>query len=151
GYAGSVVINKRRSRQPVVGGIAGLFLLLALFGTSAEAQQRPVQRRPQPRADSLRDWLSPGPDSLRRAGQSLDTATAQRMGLPTAPSRSFAPADSVIDALMRRRGYEATRYRADSATVFVEDERVLLEGQALTERQGALLEADTITYMRDSC
>ncbi|HYC31957.1 MAG TPA: putative LPS assembly protein LptD, partial [Gemmatimonadales bacterium] len=67
------------------------------------------------------------------------------------PSRSFAQPDSVVEALMRRRGYEATRYRADSATVFVEEERVLLEGQALTERRGALLEADTITYRRDDC
>ncbi len=72
-------------RQPVVGGIAGLFLLLALFGTPAEAQQRPTQRRPQTRADSLRDSLARGPDTLRRAGQSLDTATAARMGLPTGP------------------------------------------------------------------
>jgi len=151
GYAGSVVIHKRRSRQPVVGGIAGLFLLLALFGTSAEAQQRPVQRRQQTVPDSLRDSLSRGPDSLRRAGQSLDTATAARMGLPTGPSRSFAPADSVVTDLLGRSGYQATRYRSDSATVFMEDQRVRLEGQALTERQGSTLEADTITYRGSSC
>src|SRR5919112_4763408 len=151
GYAGSVVISKRRSRQPVVGGIAGLFLLLALFGTSAEAQQRPVKRSPQTRADSLRDSLSPGPDSLRRAGQSLDTATAARMGLPTGPSRSFAPPDSVVNELLGRSGYQATRYRSDSATVFMEDQRVRLEGQALTERRGSTLEADTITYRGTSC
>jgi Tat protein translocase TatC len=151
GYAGSVVIHKRRSRQAVVGGIAGLFLLLALFGTPAEAQQRPAQRRPQTRADSLRDSLSLGPDSLRRAGQSLDTATAARMGLPTGPSRSFAPADSVVTDLLGRSGYQATRYRSDSATVFMEDQRVRLEGQALTERRGSTLEADTITYRGASC
>ena len=151
GYAGSVVINKRRSRQPVVGGIAGLFLLLALFGTPAEAQQRPLQRSPKTRADSLRDSLSRGPDSLRRAGQSLDTATAARMGLPTGPSRSFAPADSVVTDLLGRSGYQATRYRSDSATVFMEDQRVRLEGQALTERRGSTLEADTITYRGTSC
>lgn len=151
GYAGSVIINKRRSRQPVVGGIAGLFLLLALFGTPAEAQQRPTQRRPQTRADSLRDSLARGPDSLRRAGQSLDTATAARMGLPTGPSRSFAAPDSVVSELLGRSGYQATRYRADSATVFMEDQRVRLEGQALTERRGSTLEADTITYRGTSC
>ena len=151
GYAGSVIINKRRSRQPAVGGVAGLCLLLALFGTPAEAQQRPAQRRPQTRADSLRDSLSRGPDSLRRAGQSLDTATAARMGLPTGPSRSFAPPDSVVNELLGRSGYQATRYRADSATVFMEDQRVRLEGQALTERRGSTLEADTITYRGASC
>jgi Tat protein translocase TatC len=150
GYAGSVVIHKRRLRQAVVGGIAGSFLLLALFGTAAEAQQTPGQRR-QARADSLRDSLARGPDSLRRAGQSLDTATAARMGLPTGPSRSFAAPDSVASELLGRSGYQATRYRADSATVFMEDQRVRLEGQALTERRGSTLEADTITYRGTSC
>ncbi len=35
--------------------------------------------------------------------------------------------------------------------MFVEDQEVHLQGEALTERQGALLEADSITYRRDSC
>ena len=81
--------------------------------------------RPPARADSLRDSTRLARDSSQvRAGQSLDTATARRMGLPTAPSRSFAPPDSVITELLARPGYQATRYRADSATVFVQDERV---------------------------
>ena len=57
----------------------------------------------------------------------------------------------MLKALKARPGYQATRYRADSATVFIQDERVLLQGQALTERQGAMLEADTIRYRSDSC
>ena len=56
-----------------------------------------------------------------------------------------------MNELMNRPGYQATRYRADSATVFVERQEVRLQGKALTERQGSLLEADTITYRRDSC
>ena len=35
--------------------------------------------------------------------------------------------------------------------MFIGEQRVLLEGEALTERQGSLLEADTITYRRNSC
>jgi sec-independent protein translocase protein TatC len=151
GVAGSAIIERRRRRAAAVAT-----LLLLAFGagaTPAEAQvDQPVRKPARLRAgqdttrrDSLRDTTRVQP------GQSLDSATAQRMGLPTAPSRSFAPTDSVIDALLNRRGYEATRYRADSATVFVEDARVLLEGEALTERRGALLEADTITYRQDSC
>jgi hypothetical protein len=35
--------------------------------------------------------------------------------------------------------------------VFVERQEVQLQGEALTERQGALLEADSITYRRNSC
>src|SRR5688572_525525 len=149
GYAGSVFIGKRRSaKASVAGGTIGLFLLLGLYGTPAEAQERP---RPPARPDTLQDSIRLGPDSLPAPGQSLDTATANRMGLPTAPSRSFAPADSVTTELLARPGYQATRYRADSATVFMEDQRVRLEGKALTERRGSILEADTITYRGTSC
>jgi Tat protein translocase TatC len=151
GYAGSVFVTRRRSAGPLAGGTIGLFLLLSLLGTEAQAQERPGQRRPAP-VDSLRDSTRIGQDSLRgRAGQSLDTATARRMGLPTGPSRSFAPADSVMTELLGRTGYQATRYRADSATVFMEDQRVRLQGKALTERRGSTLEADTITYRSASC
>jgi sec-independent protein translocase protein TatC len=156
GFAGSVVIHRRRraaARQPVAGGTLGILLLLSLLGTRAEAQVPRQQRRPPAaRADSLRDSTRLAQDSSRvRAGQSLDTATARRMGLPTAPSRSFAEPDSVITELLSRPGYQTTRYRADSATVFVQEERVLLKGKALTERRGTSLEADTITYRRSSC
>src|SRR3954451_12844508 len=55
GFAGSVFISRRRAARPVAGGTIGLFLLLSLFGTKAEAQdQRPARRKPVP-ADSLRD------------------------------------------------------------------------------------------------
>jgi len=153
GYAGSVVISRRRSaKQPLAGGTIGLFLLLCFGAASAEAQERPRQRRPPAQADSLRDSTRLDRDSLGgRAGQTLDTATARRLGLPTAPSRSFAPADSVLSELLGRSGYQATRYRADSATVFMQDQRVRLEGKALTERRGSTLEADTITYRSASC
>lgn len=146
GYAGAAVIQRRRRKSA---GIAGLVLLaLALGGGRAEAQVPTQQRRPPARAglpDSLQDT------TRRKPGQALDSATAGRLGIPTAPSRSFAPDDSVLTSLKARPGYQSTRYRADSATVFIEGERVLLEGQALTERQGALLEADTIRYEREGC
>jgi Tat protein translocase TatC len=150
GFAGSVFISRRRAARPLAGGTVGLFLLLSLFGTRAEAQERPARRKPVP-ADSLRDSTSQGPDTLARAGQTLDTATARRMGLPTGPSRSFAPADSVVSELLNRPGYQATRYMADSATVFMQEQRVRLEGKALTERRGSTLEADTISYQSSSC
>ena len=147
GVAGSLIVHRRRQRAALV---SALLLGLGLAGGAAPAEAQVPDRARQAaqeklRRDSLQDTTRAQP------AQSLDSATAQRMGLPTAPSRSFAPADSVIDALMQRRGYEATRYRADSATVFVEEERVRLEGAALTERRGALLEADTITYRQDDC
>jgi sec-independent protein translocase protein TatC len=156
GFAGAVIIDRRRRRAAgasVAGGTAGLILLLCLVGTGAtEAQVPSGQRKARAPADSLRDSTSLAQDSAQgRPGQSLDTATARRMGLPTAPSRSFATPDSVITELMARPGYQTTRYRSDSATVFVQDQRVFLQGKALTERRGSTLEADTITYRRASC
>jgi len=146
GYAGSVIIHRRRRKAAAV---AGLVLIgLGLGAGSAQAQVPVQQRRPPTRAavpDSLQDT------TRKKPGQALDSATAGRLGIPTGPSRSFAPDDSVLRALKGRPGYHTTRYRADSATVFVEGERVLLQGQALTERQGALLEADTIRYAGNSC
>jgi Tat protein translocase TatC len=156
GFAGSVLVHRRRRRaaaNSIAGGTIGVVLLLALAAGQADAQVPSRQRRPpQTRADSLRDSTRILRDSTQlRAGQSLDTATARRLGLPTAPSRSFAPPDSVITNLLSRPGYQTTRYRADSATVYVQDERMLLQGQALTERRGSTLEAGTITYRSSSC
>ena len=156
GFAGSVLLQRRRrrraAREPLAGGTAGMILLLCLVGTAAEAQVPSRRKPPVARVDSLRDSTRLARDSAQaRAGQSLDTATAARMGLPTAPSRSFAAPDSVTTELLGRPGYQSTRYRADSATVFVQEERVLLKGKALTERRGTSLEADTITYRRSSC
>jgi Tat protein translocase TatC len=152
GFAGSVLVQRRKRRaRAAAAGTVGVILLLCLGGTRAEAQV-PGQRRPVTRADSLRDSTRLARDSSQiRPGQTLDTATARRMGLPTAPSRSFAPPDSVTTELLSRPGYQSTRYRADTATVFVQDERVYLKGKALTERRGTSLEADTITYRRSSC
>jgi Tat protein translocase TatC len=153
GVAGSVILHRRRQRtgaESMAGKVLGLLLLLSLGGVTAEAQVPAQQRRPPvQRPDSLRQRIS---DSAQaRSGQSLDTATARRMGLPTEPSRTFAQPDSVVSELLARPGYQSTRYRADSATVFVQEERVLLKGKALTERRGTSLEAESITYRRSSC
>lgn len=156
GVAGSALVHRRRRKAAAM---AALVLLGLGLGATPGAAQEPV-RAGRPPADTLRapsleeDNLGDedGGDALdTRPGQSLDSATARRLGLPTAPSRSFAAPDSVVSELMKRQGYRPTRYRADSATVFVETQEVRLQGQALTERQGALLEADSITYHRDSC
>ena len=153
GVAGSAIVHRRRAKGAA---IAALVLLALGVGATPGLAQEPV-RAGRPTADSLRgaDTLETGlegeGDQDSRPGQSLDSATARRLGLPTAPSRSFAQPDSVVNALLNRQGYRPTRYRADSATVFVESQEVRLQGQALTERQGAMLEADSITYRRDSC
>jgi Tat protein translocase TatC len=153
GVAGSAIVHRRRRKEAAMAAL--VLLAIGLSATPGRAQE-PV-RPGRPTADSLRAAdggeadLGDEGDPESRPGQSLDSATARRLGLPTAPSRSFAQPDSVVNALLNRQGYRPTRYRADSATVFVERQEVRLQGQALTERQGALLEADSITYRRDSC
>jgi Tat protein translocase TatC len=155
GVAGSAIVHRRRRKAAA---IAALLLLGLGLGPAPASAQEPVRPR-RTAADSLRPPVDTGAEFQGeegagpegRPGQALDSATARRLGMPTAPSRSFAQPDSVVNALMNRQGYRPTRYRADSATVFVERQEVQLRGEALTERQGALLEADSITYRRDSC
>jgi sec-independent protein translocase protein TatC len=152
GVAGSAIVHRRRRKAA-----ARAALLLLGLGLGAAPAQAQEPRRTA--ADSARqavdtsggETLDDGFDGGARPGQSLDTATARRLGLPTSPSRSFAPPDSVVQELLTRPGYRPTRYRADSASVFVADQEVRLHGRALTERQGTLLEADSIGYRRDSC
>src|SRR5690606_33600512 len=81
---------------------------------------------------------------LRRPGEArqMDSTTAKRLGLPTGPSRPFASPDSVMDALLRRRGFAVTRYLGDTAILVADSQRILLSGNAATDRDGAVLEAD---------
>ncbi|MGH7702090.1 MAG: twin-arginine translocase subunit TatC, partial [Gemmatimonadales bacterium] len=149
GFLGAVVVHRRRLRRDAA--TAALVLLLALGARPAGAQEPvpapPVAQRPTPglSADSL------GDTTRARPGQPVDTATARRLGLPTAPAHSFAPADSLVDALMVLPGYEVTRYRADSATLLADQRKILLDGEAMTQRRGTTLEADSITYQESSC
>ncbi len=52
-----------------------------------------------------------------------------------------------MQQLLRRVGYSVTRYRADSVTLFAHEERILLLGDARTEREGSSLEAQEIDYL----
>ncbi len=154
GVAGVTLIHRRR----IAGTTATLVvLLLAGLALPAHAQQDSAKAR----QDSLRarvaaDSAARAEDTTRappaqRPGQALDTAQARRLGLPTAPSRSFAPGDSAYEALLKREGYAVTKYRSDSATIFAEEKRLELIGNAMTEREGATMEADSIRYEESSC
>ena len=137
GVGGSLIVHRRRLRREAASA-AGAMLLLCLLAAPAEAQQ-PVRPPGQAR-----------PDTTRPAGK-IDSASAKRLGLPSAPSRPFGPPDSVMAALLDLEGYDATRYLADTATVFALDRRVRLSGHAMTERQGSILEAEAIGYQEASC
>src|SRR5439155_9621477 len=112
------IVTKRRARRERAARAAGLVLLLLVAPGRVEAQGVP------PPPDTGRVRADSGVQ-----GRALDSATARRLGLPTAPSRSFPASDAVIDSLLKLKGYRVTRYVAD--TVLVEgDSAISLWGQA---------------------
>src|SRR5882724_2481527 len=153
GFLGAVIIYRRRGA-----GTTAALLFLALVGLPSRGHaQVPVYPGQQGQAGGYGGV--PGFGAGQAGGglgqfgpsQPLDTATARLLGLPTAPTRQFPQADSVLDELLKRHGYKATRYKADSALYYAEDRRMRLEGAALTEQQGVKLEADTVRYEEASC
>jgi len=120
-------------------------LVLAVLGGAARAQ---AQQRPPPPPKPLQDTLAP--DSLRR-GQPLDTAAARRLGLPTAPSRPFPQADSLIQEMLKRAGFRATRYAGDTLTLFADTKEIVLNRRAMVEREGSTLEADSVRFFQAEC
>lgn len=159
GFAGSWLIHRRRRARAAA---AAVVIALSLLSATTVSAQEPVPKlrraKPaptQPAAGQPRDTTradSALADSTRpRPGQAIDTATARRLGLPTAPTRSFAPDDSVVTELLGRQGYQSTRFRSDSATVFADERRLHLRGAASTRRGETTLEADSIAYQEADC
>jgi hypothetical protein len=145
GFLGAVLIDRRRRRAAA----AAMVALLMLLPVDASAQI-PGQGGGGGLFGGLRPGQGPSIGQIG-PGQPLDSATARLLGLPTGPTRKFGEPDSTLTELLRRPGYKATRYRADTATFFATERRIRLEGQALTEQQGVTLEADSVTYQEASC
>jgi len=159
GYLASWVVHRRRRNAKVAAPLLVLLLLAVPAHLAAQADttppppRKPTPVRPtagQPARDTTaaRDTLPPG---QRRPTQAVDTATARRLGLPTAPRHPFAAEDSVLTALLAREGYQATRFRSDSAVVFADERRIILRGGAGTKRGETHLEADSILYQEADC
>ncbi len=140
------VVQKRKQRAAAS---AALVLLLSLLGRPAASQQPvlpPTRQSPRPTLPGLAS------DSTQVvSGRRLDSASARRLGLPSAPRLSFAVPDSVLSQLLELEGYSFNRYRADSATVQATDKMVHLRGNAMTDRSGAVLEAASIRYQEGEC
>ncbi|MDH4348234.1 MAG: putative LPS assembly protein LptD, partial [Gemmatimonadota bacterium] len=154
GYVGTWVVHRIRQRKLAS---AALILLVVLGGGSLGAQEparpRPPKKPvPAPGAPGTTGAPVADGDTTRpRPNQPVDSAMARRLGLPTAPSRSFAPDDSVLTRLLQRPGFHATRFRSDSAVLFADERRIHLTGEAMTERGTTTLEADSIAYQEASC
>jgi Tat protein translocase TatC len=156
------IVTWRRAKRAAA-SIAALFVLLALSASgSLDAQQpvRPPQRPPPtppptgpaiPGARGLFPQQTPGQEPGDTTRQGMDTAAARRLGLPTAPTRTFPTPDSIIEALLARRGYRITRYAADSLTLLVDSQEIVLKKEVLLERDGSILEADSVRYVERAC
>lgn len=98
------------------------------------------------RADSIarvglarRDSTAP-PDTLRIPGRApIDT-------LPTQRIITWDPSDSVMNALLSRRGYSVTRYQGNSVQFISDRNEMLLRGKAQVARDSATLVGDTILF-----
>jgi len=144
------VMTRRRARREAGAGtatrtVALLLVLAALSGTLSAQQPGPKPTR------ALRDTTRRGVPGQPVQGQAIDTGAARRLGLPTGPTRSFPPADSVIDSLLKLPGYRITQYVADTLIVEGDSQAIFLRGNAFLDREGTKLEADSVRYRQASC
>ena len=140
------VASRRRARR-----VAAAMVLLVLLGGGAgslHAQNPPPAPRP-PRAQPAQPARPVLGDTGR--GGRVDTSTAHKLGLPTAPSRSFPAPDRVIDSLLKLPNFRITRYMSDTIVVEGDSQTTFLRREAFVEREGTQLEADSIRYHEGSC
>jgi sec-independent protein translocase protein TatC len=139
------IVTKRRTRR--AGATTGLTILVLLIA-SGSAATLSAQGVPPPR-----DTAARGPPSAGAPlhGQRIDTATARKLGLPTGPTRTFPAADAVMDSLLRLPGFRVTQYAADTLIVTGDSQTIFLRGQALLDRGGTKVEADSVRYREATC
>ncbi len=133
GYFGAMLVQRRR-RLPSGTTTAALIVASLIWPVAAGAQD--VRRPP------VRD---------NTPARQIDSASAKRLGLPTAPSRAFPGPDSVMQALLSRKGFAITRYLGDSALMMADSQRIVLSGEAATLRDGGTMEAARIVYDDGRC
>jgi sec-independent protein translocase protein TatC len=138
------IVTKRGTRRDSAATGLGLLLLIGL----STARGLSAQAVPLPRDTVARRPTSPG---APLQGQRIDTATARKLGLPTGPTRSFPAADAVMDSLLRLQGFRVTQYAADTLIVTGDSQTIFLRGQALLDRGGTKLEADSVRFREATC
>jgi Tat protein translocase TatC len=145
----SWVVTRRRAKAAAraVTALAIAFLVVPVIAPRSAAAQ--VNPRVNPRADSIAQARAR--DSVLAAGRPLDSAAARRLGLPTGPTRQFPAGDPMLDSLLKLKGYRIIHYVADTMVVLGDSDTIVLNGEALVDRDGTKLEADSIHYRESSC
>ena len=131
------VASRRRARR-----VAETLIVLLLLGAGTLSAQGTPPRPP--------------PDTTKRTppqatGQTVDTATARKLGLPTGPTRTFPKTDAVMDSLLKLQRYQITHYVAETLVVQGDSQVIFLRREAFVDRDGTQLEADSIRYQQASC
>ena len=151
GVAGAWLVERRNLRA-AKRGAAAIAVLLALAAPRRLHAQVPPAPPPIVGAQGLQGRSDTGQRAVTGRGvRSIDSSTAKRLGIPSGPTRVFPTPDSVMQALLYKEGFAATRYVADTATFDVTDQRILLNGRAATDRDDDILEAHSILYDDAHC
>jgi Tat protein translocase TatC len=138
------IASRRRARR-----MAAATLIVLVLGMGTLQAQNPPP--PPPRRDTTALARPPGTPADTGRGQRVDTATARKLGLPTAPSRSVPPSDAVMDSLLKLPGFRVTQYTSDTFVVVGDSQTIFLRREAYVEREGTKLQADSIRYHEASC
>ena len=146
GVAGAWLIEKRRARAArIAASVLLVVLCFAPRGLHAQVPVPPAAQKPPGALDTTARKVS------GQGVQVLDTNKAKRLGIPSAPLHVFGTPDSIMQALLAREGFAATRFGGDSVRYIITDQTILLGGHAATLRDGEQLEADQITYDNPNC
>ena len=150
GVAGAYLVERRKLRAARRAVVASVILLAV-----ASPHRLQAQIPPPPPVQGIQGLQGRPDTGLRgvtgRGVQTIDSSTAKRLGIPAGPTRVFPSPDSVMQALLDKEGFAATRFIADSASFDVIDQRILLSGRAATDRDASILEADRIVYDDARC
>ncbi|MCB9505659.1 MAG: twin-arginine translocase subunit TatC [Gemmatimonadales bacterium] len=148
GVLGTRLLDRRRRRDAAIGAL----VLLGLAGMPARAEAQVQVPRPTKTTEGrVTPDTGRGRPGARQQARELDSTTAKRLGLPTAPVREFPSPDSIMQALLARPGFAVTRYLGDSARLVADSETVILGGRAATSRDGTVMEAERIVYDNPGC
>ena len=114
--------------------IAGAIAVIATQAVDAQVRPR------VPESGARRDTVRARGDTTRRDSTAVDS-TKQRELI------KWNPTDSVMDALMARPGYSATKYQGDEVVFDVKTHTLSLKGnKAGVARDQTILVGDNITY-----
>ncbi|MFI5233572.1 MAG: putative LPS assembly protein LptD [Gemmatimonadales bacterium] len=136
----------RRALRVAAAAVLSAFAV-AGWAREADAQAGTVGAGAPPPASQQGRPAAPAPNPMRTAD---DSAQARRDSLRNAPLVRWPVADSVGDQLMRMKGFQTVRYKADEVVFGATDKSITLT-QHGTERAAVLRDpttivAHTITY-----